>query len=330
MAAKKSQPIRDAAWVSPNGKWIICRREPRIAPDMDNPYSTLAVVYLSDGWTGGEIYISVCGDITYEQNALYGPPQYARDKAESILKADWKAATKRPKAFPNRRGRTSGYRITAVYYDPKESNQCKRKVYDAIAEAPGKGTVWLKDYDMDSGSFAVEYPRQTNEDLLRHVTGHSLILGTAPRKAIQVPKAGAKKASKNSKPSQLAWDMAAFARDYDPYEFGDQYGDMETAAAMEEQGIRTKSGAKAAIAYLEDEVGEIDYDPDLEKKRESLVRMLKALCTTSDTSEAPKASQGARKAPKTADNKKPKTKKAKSFPPRGRDGRFIKAGGKAR
>lgn len=323
MAARKSQSRPDAVWESPNGKWYIRRMEPNLEPDPDNPYSTLAVVYLSDGYTGGEVSINVRGDVTYDDNIRYGAPQYARDKAESILRADRKAAMSgRPKASPNRRTSKS-YRITALYLDPQESRQFGRSVYDAIAKDPGKGDVWLKDYYPSTGGFMAEYPRQSLADLINHVKGHKLIMGDAPKAVPKRPKA-----SKNIGHSDLVWDLCQFFFDYDTYEFRDLYGDMETAVAVEGPVLSTKHGREVAIAFLEDEVDEIDYDDDLEKRRKSLIRRLKALNATSDTSEASKVSQNARRTAKKGNAGRTKSSKAVRSQPRGKDGRFVSKKGR--
>lgn len=83
------------------------------------------------------------------------------------------------------------------------------------------------------------------------------------------------------KPSveRLARDMVSFSRDFDPYEFWDQFGDgvegREAAYDDAMDTILTRSRLKAAIDYLEEDT--IDYYDNLEKRRQSIVRRMRAL-----------------------------------------------------
>ena len=83
------------------------------------------------------------------------------------------------------------------------------------------------------------------------------------------------------KPSveRLARDMVSFSMDFDPYEFWDQFGDgaegREAAYDDAMDTILTRSKLKAAIDYLEEDA--IDYDDDLDKRRQSIVRRMRAL-----------------------------------------------------
>ena len=83
------------------------------------------------------------------------------------------------------------------------------------------------------------------------------------------------------KPSveRLARDMVSFSYDLDPYEFRDQYGsgvEGREAAYDDALGtLTTRSRLKATVAYLDEEP--IDYDDDLESRRRSIVRRMRAL-----------------------------------------------------
>ena len=83
------------------------------------------------------------------------------------------------------------------------------------------------------------------------------------------------------KPSieRLARDMVSFSYDLDPYEFRDQYGQsVEGRDAAYDDALATlttKSRLRAAVAYLEEDP--IDYDDDLESRRRSIVRRMRAL-----------------------------------------------------
>lgn len=91
-------------WVSPNNNWLIYEEDLPRAPDFDNDYSTVARVSVSDGYTSGTMDINVKGLIQYDQNVLYGSPQYVRDKAESILNKKWKGMVQ-PSKKANRNGK---------------------------------------------------------------------------------------------------------------------------------------------------------------------------------------------------------------------------------
>ena len=88
VSVKKKVP--DLIWVAPSQNWLIYREEPRLPPDMDNQYSTVASVAVSDGWNSGSVDINVGGRISYDEDVAYGAPQYVKDKAESILNRAWK------------------------------------------------------------------------------------------------------------------------------------------------------------------------------------------------------------------------------------------------
>lgn len=83
------------------------------------------------------------------------------------------------------------------------------------------------------------------------------------------------------KPSveRLARDMVSFSMDLDPYEFWDQFGDgaegREAAYDDAMNTILTRTRLKAAIDYLEEDP--IDYDDDLEKRRQSIVRRMRSI-----------------------------------------------------
>lgn len=85
----------------------------------------------------------------------------------------------------------------------------------------------------------------------------------------------------NRKPSveRLARDMVSFSMDLDPYEFWDQYGNgvegRETAYEDAMDTLLTRSRLRAAVDHLKE--GPIDYDEDLERRRQSIVRRMRAL-----------------------------------------------------
>lgn len=86
-------------------------------------------------------------------------------------------------------------------------------------------------------------------------------------------------ATKKPNLERLANDMVSFLEDFDPYEFRDGYGiDVEGHEAAYNDAmdtILTRSRLKTAIDYLEEEP--IDNDDDLERRRRSLVRRMRAL-----------------------------------------------------
>lgn len=93
--------VPDLIWVSPNNNWLIYEETLPLAPDYDNDYSTVARVTVSDGYTSGTMDINVKGQVQYDQNVLYGAPQYVRDKAESILNRKWKDMVRPSKKASN-------------------------------------------------------------------------------------------------------------------------------------------------------------------------------------------------------------------------------------
>lgn len=96
-------------WVSPNNNWLIYEEDLPRAPDFDNDYSTVARVSVSDGYTSGTMDINVKGLIQYDQNVLYGSPQYVRDRAESILNRKWKGMVQ-PSKKSSRNGKAKDTR----------------------------------------------------------------------------------------------------------------------------------------------------------------------------------------------------------------------------
>ena len=93
-----------------------------------------------------------------------------------------------------------------------------------------------------------------------------------------------KKVSRSSKqlpgPSdymRLVMDFTSFTYDYDPYEFKDAYDSIDDAIDEDAASLRTKSGLDWAIEWLDDEVGPIDYDNDLEQRRKNLLVRLNRL-----------------------------------------------------
>lgn len=77
-------------WVSPNQKWLIYEGDLRFPPDPEDPYSKAASLDISDGYRTGDVTIDFRGKVVYDHWALYETPQYVRDRAESMLRAELK------------------------------------------------------------------------------------------------------------------------------------------------------------------------------------------------------------------------------------------------
>lgn len=120
-------------WVSPNNNWLIYEEDLPRAPDFDNDYSTVARVSVSDGYTSGTMDINVKGLIQYDQNVLYGSPQYVRDKAESILNRKWKGMVQ-PSKKASRNGKARRIRRDG-------------KVYTDISTWQGWELLWVSKND---------------------------------------------------------------------------------------------------------------------------------------------------------------------------------------
>lgn len=67
----------------------------------------------------------------------------------------------------------------------------------------------------------------------------------------------------------LAWDLAAFEKDFDDYEFRDNFGSLEEAASAYLALLR--SGDTAGFLSTLSGIGVIDYDSDLERRRRDLI-----------------------------------------------------------
>lgn len=297
----------DLIWVSPNQQWLIYRSEPRFAPDLDEPYSTAAVVSISDGWNSGDVSINVGGKVTYDEWALYSVPQYVRDRAESILNRSWKEivngneprrskkASQSRKASANRSD-PSGYKLlwtsengkwryyegAIVPYNPNDRSAMVASVrvvgpdYDTVVGIDGNGRI--TDYGR---GLVPKYVMSKITTSLQFRLDRERVRAKPKTSSNRKPK---KKVSRSSKqlsgPSdfmRLVMDFVSFSYDYDPYEFKDAYDSIDEAIDQGAASLRSKSGLQWAIDWLDDEVGPIDYDNDLEQRRKNLLVRLNRL-----------------------------------------------------
>ena len=112
----------DLLWRSPNGNWEVYESAPRWPADMDDPYSYLFKVEVSNGWAAGDVICTVGGNIIYDEFVLNSAPKYVRDRVESILMRRWKQEVgNRP---------VDGYRFVVI---PARVNERGTRVWgDAI------------------------------------------------------------------------------------------------------------------------------------------------------------------------------------------------------
>lgn len=129
--------VPDLIWVSPNNNWLIYEENLPLAPDFDNDYSTVARVTVSDGYTSGTMDINVKGQVQYDQNVLYGSPQYVRDRAESILNRKWKSMVQ-PSRKASRNGKAKDTRMNGKPLWTSKDNRW------TIFEGDDNTTVGLK------------------------------------------------------------------------------------------------------------------------------------------------------------------------------------------
>lgn len=302
----ENQP--DLIWVSPNQQWLIYRDEPRFAPDLDEPYSTAAVVTISDGWNSGDVNINVGGKVTYDEWAIYSVPQYVRDRAESILNRRWKEIVngnepRRPKKASQSRKSSatksdpSGYKLlwtsengkwryyegTIVPYNPNNRTAMVASVrvvgpdYDTVVGINGNGKIT----DYGRGTIP-KYVMAKITTSLQFRLDRERVRDKSKASPNRKPKR--KKASRSSKqmpgPSdfmRLVMDFVSFAYDYDTYEFKDAYDSIDDAIDESAASLRSKSGLDWAIEWLDGEVGPIDYDNGLEQRRRNLLVRLNRL-----------------------------------------------------
>ena len=71
----------DLLWRSPNGNWKVYESAPRWPADMDDPYSYLFKVEVSNGWAAGDVICTVGGNIIYDEFVLNSAPRYVRAKS---------------------------------------------------------------------------------------------------------------------------------------------------------------------------------------------------------------------------------------------------------
>ena len=87
--------------------------------------------------------------------------------------------------------------------------------------------------------------------------------------------------SRSARPSidieVLATDLAVWMEDFDPYEFRDAYDSIADAIEDNVVSLGTRAGLGWAIDWLDLEVGPIDYDDDLERRRKDLILRLNRL-----------------------------------------------------